>query len=254
MRVEEVEQRRVAGEVDASPATGAASRRSGRGSCTRPSAEQVDLDAARRRHARRGRAVGRPAHLDQQHAAGQLAREVHDDGLAVGQAAVDRGGDGGRGVHDDQVAGARGTSPRSAKRACDRRGVAGAHEQPDVVAPAAATLRAARGPRARGRARSRARRTGVGRWCVVSIMAASIPPPRRRAPRSGRSGGRPRSGRAARARSRSGSGRSEMSSPGNASWCISVRMSPGSTTRTRRSGRSTASTRLACSSAAFDAP
>ena len=27
----------------------------------------------------------------------------------------------------------------------------------------------------------------------------------------------------------SGSGRSEMSSPGNASWCISVRMSPGST-------------------------
>ena len=45
---------------------------------------------------------------------------------------------------------------------------------------------------------------------------------------------RPLGGRVAISRSSagttaSGSGRSEMSSPGNAAWCISVRMSPGST-------------------------
>ena len=34
----------------------------------------------------------------------------------------------------------------------------------------------------------------------------------------------------------SGGGRSEMSSPGKASWCICVRMSPGSMVSTRRSG------------------
>jgi hypothetical protein len=51
-----------------------------------------------------------------------------------------------------------------------------------------------------------------------------------------------------------GSGRSEMSSPGKASWCISVRMSPGSTTNTRSCGRSAASTADNCSSAAFDEP
>jgi MFS family permease len=51
-----------------------------------------------------------------------------------------------------------------------------------------------------------------------------------------------------------GSGRSEMSSPGNASWCMTVRMSPGSTLYTAYSGCSTAKTLVSCSSAAFDAP
>ena len=45
----------------------------------------------------------------------------------------------------------------------------------------------------------------------------------------------------------SGSGRSEMSSPGKASWCICVRMSPGSTRSTRRSGRSAPRMAASCS-------
>ena len=52
----------------------------------------------------------------------------------------------------------------------------------------------------------------------------------------------------------SGSGRSEMSSPGKASWCICVRMSPGSMVSTRIAGCSAASTRPMWSSAAFVAP
>ena len=51
-----------------------------------------------------------------------------------------------------------------------------------------------------------------------------------------------------------GSGRSEMSSPGKASWCMAVRMSPGSTTCTLSSGSSAASTRLTWASAALDEP
>src|SRR4051812_9956358 len=54
----------------------------------------------------------------------------------------------------------------------------------------------------------------------------------------------------------SGSGRSEMSSPGNASWCIRVRMSPGSTVTadTPRSRSSAASVLVSSSSAALLAP
>ena len=52
----------------------------------------------------------------------------------------------------------------------------------------------------------------------------------------------------------SGSGRSEMSSPGNASWCICVRRSPGSTRQTRTATSSAARTLQACSSAALAAP
>ena len=46
---------------------------------------------------------------------------------------------------------------------------------------------------------------------------------------SARSAGRRRAARGARGRSPRAAARSEMSSPGNASWCICVRMSPGST-------------------------
>src|SRR5215472_13281596 len=52
----------------------------------------------------------------------------------------------------------------------------------------------------------------------------------------------------------SGVGRSEMSSPGKASWCIWVRMSPGSTRQTLTAGSSAASTLQACSSPALAAP
>ena len=51
-----------------------------------------------------------------------------------------------------------------------------------------------------------------------------------------------------------GSGRSEMSSPGKASWCMSVRRSPGSAHQTRTVGSSAASTFEACSRAALAAP
>src|SRR6266536_2237692 len=51
-----------------------------------------------------------------------------------------------------------------------------------------------------------------------------------------------------------GSGRSEMSSPGKARWCMAVRRSPGSTHQVRTVFSSAASTFDACSSAAFAAP
>ena len=53
---------------------------------------------------RGGRARVGLAHLDQHRAAGQLAGEVDHDRVAVGHPAVDRGRDGGRGVHDHDVA------------------------------------------------------------------------------------------------------------------------------------------------------
>src|SRR5271169_757648 len=70
---------------------------------------------------------------------------------------------------------------------------------------------------------------------------------------------RPEAGRVSMSRSNagttdSGSARSEMSSPGNAAWCISVRMSPGSKTYTGRAEASAASTADSWSSAAFDEP
>src|SRR4051812_24768651 len=54
----------------------------------------------------------------------------------------------------------------------------------------------------------------------------------------------------------SGSGRSEMSSSGNASWCMRVRMSPGSTSTadTPSSCSSVASVRVSSSNAALLAP
>ena len=79
------------------------------------------------------------AHLDQRHTAGQLAREVHDDGIAVGQAAVDRGGHRGRRVHDDEVAGAEELA-EGVEAGVHGRGVTGADEQPDVVAASGADL------------------------------------------------------------------------------------------------------------------
>ena len=52
----------------------------------------------------------------------------------------------------------------------------------------------------------------------------------------------------------SGSGRSEMSSPGNARACMRVRRSPGSTHQTRTLFSSAARTFDACSRAALAAP
>ena len=74
-----------------SPPTGAASRRTGE-QLDAPASEQVDArpDASTtQRHGGARRAGGAPR---PERTTGQLAREVHDDGLAVGQAAVERGG------------------------------------------------------------------------------------------------------------------------------------------------------------------
>ena len=74
---------------------------------------------------------------------------------------------------------------------------------------------------------------------------------RGRARRSVHWEGRPRRAPSTRGRSPRGGSRSETSSPGKASCCSCVFMSPGSTAYTRRSGRSTARTLVSCSSAAF---
>ena len=198
-----------------------------------PAAEELDASPGASRNRGAVRAVGGLAHLDQPHAAGQLAREVHDDRVAVGQAAVDRGGDRRRGVHDERG--------RPATRKSAEVGEAGVHrrrrrptadQQPHVVAP---SPRASGGSCASCSASSAKSSgwvvSGRGHGCLGSAGATA------RVPGSAHSGASPVDrGRPGRARSRSGSGRSEMSSPGNASWCISVRMSPGSTTSTRSVG------------------
>ena len=109
-----------------------------------------------------------------QQPARELAGEVHDDGIPVGHPAVDRGGHGGRGVDDEEVAGREEFTQRLEARV-DRRGVTGADEQPDPSRRPAADL---------GRLVGFV--TGVeheadGDGAVVvawsSIMTPSIPPP-----------------------------------------------------------------------------
>ena len=87
----------------------------------------------------------------------------------------------------------------------------------------------------RGRAPRRAavRRRAAVKWvCGISVEHGHPEVLRAVAP-----GLRPRVEQASRCGTTvSGSGRSEMSSPGNASWCIAVRMSPGSTAYARQAG------------------
>ena len=109
-------------------------------SCDPARAEELDRRPARRGTAARScrrRADGpRPASTPP----GQLAREVHDDRVAVGQPAVDRGRNGRRRVTTTTRSPGARNSPSSGKRAWTGAGVADAHEQPDVVAAAATGL------------------------------------------------------------------------------------------------------------------
>ena len=128
-----------------------------------------------------------------------------------------RGRDRGRDVDDEQVARvervAELVEPGVQNPACRPH----RDHQPDAVAREAARLGRLAGLERlgefeRGRAHpgtslaGRAPGPGSGRWAGSPSISASSP-----------------------GTLSSGSGRSEMSSPGNASWCIRVRMSPGST-------------------------
>jgi hypothetical protein len=97
-------------------------------------------------------------------------------------------------------------------------------------APADQQPRPRRGlrPRASG---ARSRRAGV-RKCLVRGRSVTRPPPGRPGGPGRTPAGRP-AGAGRPARRSPVSGRSEMSSPGKASWCIAVRRSPGSTAHTR---------------------
>ena len=187
----------------------------------------------RRRRRRTGPALawcGRPAARSSttQRSAVELGREVDDERGAVGGDGVERGRDRARRVHDDEVA-------RLEERRQQRERAV--HEVP--AARWATIMRTASRvrPRASGGSRGfelgrqvegQPRRSGgaarslddVGRGhgCASSEVAGPVAAAGRRLGQQRRSAGT----------TDSGSGRSEMSSPGNASWCICVRMSPGS--------------------------
>ena len=219
--------------------------------------EQVDrapceqLDACGGREPERLGAPGaREPRFDQPEPAGQLAREVHDDRLTVGRRPSSAAGTVADVFTTSRSPGER-NSPRSVK----------------VVSTGLSSpgLTSSRTP---SRASPRASGGSCASWAGSSVKSSVAPDVavivalplgsertcalRPHVPRTGRSVGVPSISASRPGTLADGSGRSEMSSPGNASWCISVRMSPGSTTSTRRSGRSSASTRLACSSAAFE--
>ena len=113
--------------------------------------------------------------------------------------------------------------------------------EPHLVAGQAAVLGR------RGRPRRRA--AGRSRWSPGPHRSRPGAAGRRRG--SGRWAGRRRPAASSAGTTVSGAGRSLMSSPGKAAWCMSVAMSPGSTAQTRRSGCSTASTAVSWSSAAL---
>ena len=123
------------------------------------------------------------------------------------------------------------------------------HQQAHVVArPLPAELGRRRSGRLVGVVERDGRVLGRGPSCREHLGHGDV----------GRARRRPRGGRCSTSASRcgttvSGSGRSEMSSPGKASWCIGVRMSPGSTAYVDRPVSSPkVSTRW--SSAALEAP
>ena len=185
--------------------------------------------------------------------AGSWVERWTASGAPSGSVAGELGRQRARGVHHDQVALVEERRQFDEGRVHDRAVAApGHHHAHRVAGEAAGFWRRARLERrrqleARARPPGSARR-GRGRW-------SSAPPPPR--PPSVPTGlGRRRSVREASsaATTSSGSGRSLMSSPGNASWCIWVRMSPGSTAQTRSPGSSAASTALRWSSAAFEEP
>ena len=149
---------------------------------------------------------------------------MHDDGLAVVGDHVQLGGPG-RGIVDHQQ-----VSGVQVVGECGEPGVGqsgrGRDQQPNLIAGQAAVLGWCRGRRVvggaedRGRPRSQQRHADTARARPDGCQSAA-----RYRPDGGCSCTRCTSAGTTDA----GSGRSLMSSPGNAAWCISVRMSPGST-------------------------
>ena len=125
-----------------------------------------------------------------------------------------RGRQRGRRVDDQQVAGAQEVGQIARPRVNELPGAARRPACAPRRGPARAP-RAARAPRGARAARTRAARSRRDLPMSASPVAAAGPSPSSRASRPGTLS--------------SGGGRSEMSSPGNASWCIAVLMSPGST-------------------------
>ena len=197
-----------------------ASRRSVRAACRCPPPASVDVDAGevvveRRRSCRR-RAAG-PRRARARRAAqsrsglGSRARRVRVAAIAAG--------DRRRRVHDERSPARRGDGEgRRTWRA--RRGRRPSDTSSRTSSrPATAHL---------GRLVRFERRDRAGSDSADSSVAVMTSPPTSRYATAGLD--RRRSSATRPGHDRSGSGRSEMSSPGNASWCISVRMSPGSTT------------------------
>jgi hypothetical protein len=97
-----------------------------------PSREELDLGGMLQPQGRGAAAVG-PTHLDEPDVARQLAREVEDDRFTVGEATVERGRDGCRGIDHEKIAGGEVRAERRELR-IEGIGVARAHEQAHAVA------------------------------------------------------------------------------------------------------------------------
>jgi hypothetical protein len=160
----------------------------------------------------------------------ELRREVNRRSRgSIGRGCVERRGDRGRGIDDDQVA--RLEERCRGGQMCSR-------------SSAAALLRVRQGVRTP----SRLQPVRLRRLCMLPALRREARNRTDLWPTWWPSHGttllpryRPLGAPEARRRridgtTDSGSGRSEMSSPGKASWCISVRMSPGSTAYTFTSG------------------
>ncbi len=155
--------------------------------------------------------VGRGAQLDDAVPVVEAVGHVQHDRLTVAHR-VDLAVDGRRGVDDEDVAGVQVVGQVAEADVVDA--VGRADQQPHLVARQAALLGRARGEGGGGEAGAR----GLVEEGHHRSSARYRPDP-----------GRASSRVSSRGTTVSGSGRSEMSSPGKASWCIAVRMSPGST-------------------------
>ena len=243
----------------ARPATAGTTSARARGSRRAAAAGRHPAGAAGRRPAARGpgrprRAVAaRPPRCRRPASVETCTRRRRTLAATRRQRRRHRGG----GVHDQQVAGLQEVRQVAEQPVPQR--VRARVQQPHAVAGQAAALGRARRVAARAgvepgvRERDRGR-TRAWRSCADLLPAAGGE--RGQVGRAVAPAGPARGDQAAPASARRvlGSGRSLMSSPGKASWCIRVRRSPGSTAYTVRSGRSTASTRATWSSAALDAP
>ena len=123
------------------------------------------------------------------------------------------------GVDDEQIAWREPSRQVAESRVLDRVAVDARHEQPHLVAAAGRALPAVR----------RLRAMSAGERSITPAAAIVHPPAAPRTARRGSSAGSWSNSQFQNGDVTSGSGRSEMSVAGNASWCMRVRMSPGST-------------------------